>query len=155
MCAAFVVFAAPLVAQDPALPILKTNCQPCHSDNLKSSGLSIANREALLTGGNRGAAIKPGSPADSLLVRAMEQSGDLKMPPGRKLNDDQIAVVRNWIAGGAQWPQESSSTKRKGADWWAFQPIRRADPPAVKQTSWVRNPIDQFVLGRLEKEKLK
>jgi hypothetical protein len=149
--------AATAFAQETAVPLLKTNCQSCHNDNLKSSGLSVVTREALLAGGNRGAAVKPGNPSESLLVRAVEQSGDLKMPPGRKLPADQIAAIRSWIAGGAEWRKETSAAtqpKRKGADWWAFQPVRRVDPPAVKQTVWVRNPIDNFILARLEKEKL-
>jgi hypothetical protein len=151
---AFAQTAAP--GGSDAQPILKTNCQPCHSDSLKSSGLSLITREAVLTGGNRGAAIKPGSPADSLLMRAVEQSGDLKMPPGRKLPEEQIAILRNWIAAGAEWPKDAAvSAKRKGADWWAFQPVRRVEPPAVKQVTWVRNPVDHFILARLEKEKLK
>ena len=138
-----------------ALPILKTNCQPCHSDNLKSSGFSVATREALVAGGNRGAAVLPGNAAGSLLVSAVEQSGELKMPPGRKLPPEQITVLRDWIAGGAVWPAaKTGATKRKGADWWAFQPVRRVDPPAVTKTAWARNPIDHFVLARLEKEHL-
>ena len=156
-CAAFFAIAATAFAQETAVPLLKTNCQSCHNDNLKSSGLSVVTREALLAGGNRGAAVKPGNPSESLLVRAVEQSGDLKMPPGRKLPADQIAAIRTWIAGGAEWPKETSAAtqpKRKGADWWAFQPVRRVDPPAVKQTVWVRNPIDNFILARLDKEKL-
>ncbi|MDQ1471701.1 MAG: hypothetical protein QOJ99_3181 [Bryobacterales bacterium] len=139
-----------------ALPILKTTCQPCHNEALKSSGLSVATPEALLAGGNRGTAIKPGSPADSLLIRAIEQSGDLKMPPGRKLTDEEIAAIRNWVAAGASWPKDTTaSAKRKGADWWAFQPVRRVDPPTVKQGTWASNPVDRFILARLEKENLK
>ena len=85
----------PLVAQPAASvfdseirPILSTTCQPCHNEKKRSSGLSLETRDAVLAGGNRGAAIKPGSPAESLLVRAVEQSGDLKMPPGGKLQPD-------------------------------------------------------------------
>src|SRR5262245_36055189 len=66
-------------------PILKANCQACHNDKNRSSGLSLASRDAALAGGNRGAAIKAGSPDESLLIRAIEQSGDLKMPPSGKL----------------------------------------------------------------------
>ena len=156
--------AVTLVAQQPAgtdaVTILKNNCQPCHSESLKSSGLSVATREAMLQGGNRGAALKPSDAPGSLVVQAMEQTGGLKMPPGRKLADEQIAAVRNWVAAGAVWPKDAAvssaapSGKRKGADWWAFQPVARVEPPAVKQTAWVRNPVDNFILARLEKEKL-
>src|SRR5690242_7884978 len=68
--------------------LLKANCQQCHNAATRSSGLALTSRDALLSGGNRGPAIQPGNPAGSLLVRAVEQSGDLKMPPGRKLQPE-------------------------------------------------------------------
>src|SRR5258708_24434311 len=88
-------------------PILKNNCQACHNQKTQSSGLSLISRDSILAGGNRGAAIKTGSPAESLLVKAVEQSGDLKMPPGGKLPSDQIAAIRRWIEMGAPWPADT------------------------------------------------
>jgi len=83
-------------AQDTAVQtVLKASCAPCHNDSAKASGLTVTSREALLSGGNRGAAVKPGSPSDSLLLRAVEQSGDLKMPPGRKLPADRLKPSAN------------------------------------------------------------
>jgi hypothetical protein len=147
----------PAFGQDAAVQvILKASCQPCHGETNKSSGLALTNRDAALAGGNRGAAIKPGSASESLMVSAIEQTGNLKMPPGRKLAPEQIAIIRQWIDGGAAWPKETDSVKaRRGADWWAFQPVKRTDPPPVGDTAWVRNPIDRFILARLEKEHLK
>ena len=117
LAAAFVlVTASALFAQQPApadgnaiRQILKTNCQPCHSDTTRSSGLALTTRDAILAGGNRGAAIKPGNPAESLLVRAIEQSGELKMPPGRKLQPDEISSIRRWIELGALWPKDEAA----------------------------------------------
>ncbi|HET9318930.1 MAG TPA: DUF1549 domain-containing protein, partial [Bryobacteraceae bacterium] len=158
-----VLVAAPaLVAQQAAVsdgtevqPVLKANCQPCHNEKLRSSGLALTSKAAIVTGGNRGPAIKPGNPDESLLVRAIEQAGDLKMPPGRKLQPDDIATIRRWVALGAAWPKEDAAASRpKGSDWWAFQPVKRVNPSPVKDAAWVRNPIDQFVLARLEKETL-
>src|SRR3954454_21086698 len=100
-------------------PLLREHCQQCHNDSTKSSGLALTSRESILAGGNRGPAIKPGAPSESLIVKAVEQSGDLKMPPGRKLPPDQIAVIRQWIESGAEWPKEETAGKPKGADWWA------------------------------------
>jgi hypothetical protein len=135
--------------------ILKTNCQPCHNDGNRSSGLALSSRDAILAGGNRGPAIKPGSPSESLLVRAIEQSGELKMPPGRKLQPGEIAGIRRWIESGAAWSKgEVTISKPKGADWWAFQPVHRVAPPPTRDAAWVRNPIDAFILARLEKEQL-
>jgi hypothetical protein len=156
------VTASALFAQEPARSepteiqqILKTNCQPCHNNTTRSSGLALTTRDSILAGGNRGPAIKPGSPDASLLLRAIEQSGELKMPPGRKLQPEQIAGIRHWIELGAAWPEDEATTRRaKGSDWWAFQPVQRVNPPRVEDAAWVRNPIDQFILAGLEKQHL-
>ena len=68
--------AANTIFESEIRPILLSNCQQCHNEQNRTSGLSLASRESLVTGGNRGAAVKPGSSAESLLVRAVEQSGD-------------------------------------------------------------------------------
>src|SRR5437867_220480 len=155
--------AAPLCAQQDAgsvfensvQPLLKTNCLPCHNQRNRSSGLALDSRESMLAGGNRGAAIKPGAPAESLLIRAVEQQGDLKMPPKGRLQDAQIAVLRQWIDGNAVWPEADVAKKRPGWDHWAFQPPKRSEVPAVKASTWTRNPIDNFILARLERENVK
>jgi mono/diheme cytochrome c family protein len=136
--------------------IFKSNCQPCHNESTRTSGLALTSRGTILAGGSRGPAISPGNPDGSLLVRAIEQTGALKMPPGRKLPPEQIAGIRRWIELGAAWSeQDAASSKPKGWDWWAFQPVKDVEPPSVSQTAWVRNPIDRFILARLEKEHLK
>jgi mono/diheme cytochrome c family protein len=106
LIAAFVLSAqqSPLSERAEIQRILKTNCQPCHNDTTRSSGLSLTSRDGIVAGGNRGPAIKPGSPDESLLVRAIEQSGDLKMPPGRTLAPDEVSSIRHWIESGAAWP---------------------------------------------------
>src|SRR5260370_24912193 len=156
--ACVLVTASVLSAQQPApseqteiQQILKTNCQPCHNDTVRSSGLALTSRDAILAGGNRGAAIKPGNPAESLLVGAIEQSGELKMPPGRKLPPNQISSLRPWIELGAAWPAaEATASGPKGSDWWAFQPVQRVNPPPVEGAAWLRNPIEQFILTLLD-----
>ena len=138
-----------------AQSVLKTACAACHNENLKSSGLALTNRDALLTGGNRGPAIKPGDAAASLLVQAVEQSGDLKMPPGKKLNPDQIDTIRKWILDGAKWiPGALTSQKADSRSWWAFQPVQHPVPPEIQASAWAKTPVDHFILARLEKEKL-
>ena len=92
-------------------PILKSNCQACHNPTNRSSGLSLDSRENVLKGGKRGPAAQPGAPADSLLIRAVEQTGDLKMPLGRpRLADQDIATLRQWIDQKLPW----SVTKTDG-----------------------------------------
>src|SRR5262245_45079710 len=67
-----------------AVTLLRTNCSPCHGHQNRSSGLSMDSRDEILQGGNRGPSLKTGAPGESLLVQAIEQKGDLKMPPGRR-----------------------------------------------------------------------
>ena len=97
--------------------ILKTNCQPCHNEATRSSGLALTSRDSILAGGNRGAAIKPGSPSESLLVRAIEQTGRSEDAAGPETAAEQIAALRNWIEPGAAWPKEGGcrQTQRRGS----------------------------------------
>jgi hypothetical protein len=125
-------------------PILRTNCMACHSEKTLNSGLSLETQESILRGGNRGA-------GTHILVDAVKQTGDLKMPPGRKLKDEQIAALEKWVKDGLPMPAELLKSKRPGADHWSFQAPKRVPPPVVKHTDWVKNPIDHFVLAKLEK----
>src|SRR5690242_7775722 len=109
----------PIAAQDgikffeeSVRPILRTNCISCHSDTARTSGLSLESRESILRGGNRGSAA-------GVLLQALQQSGDLKMPPGRKLKDEQIAAIQKWISSGMPMPEASAKAKRPGSDHWA------------------------------------
>ncbi len=161
--------AAPLAAQpNPAFspqalsffetsvqPLLKANCQPCHNQKTRSGGLALESREDVLTGGNRGPAVKPGAPNDSRLIQAVEQKGELKMPLGGRLKDEQIAVLRQWVEQNLPWSGDGAARKRPGWDHWAFQPPKRPAAPPVKDSTWLRNPIDNFILARLEKEGVK
>ena len=150
---------APLCAQPPSLAgsavsILRANCLTCHNSANPSSGLTFDNRDAVLRGGTRGPAIKSGAPSESLVIQAVEHTGELKMPLGRaKLKDDDIAVLRQWIEEKAVWPQETS-TKPRGWDHWSFQPPKRPPVPSVHNSGWVRNPIDNFILSKLEREQV-
>jgi mono/diheme cytochrome c family protein len=141
--------------QSSVQPILKANCLPCHNKGNRTSGLAFDTREDVLQGGNRGPAIKPGAPAESLLIEAVEHRGALKMPFGReRLQDEQIAVLRRWIEQNAPW-SAGGTNKPRGWDHWAFQPPKRPAVPAVKDSAWARNPIDNFILARLERENVK
>ena len=150
-----VLSSLPLWAQaNDAEAVLKTTCQPCHNARTRTSGLALDSREGALAGGNRGPAVKPGAPDESLLVRAVEQKGDLKMPPGGRLKDEQVAVLREWIAKDAPWSVPAVAAKKPGWDHWAFQAPKRPALPEVHNAAWVRNPIDRFILARLEQQKI-
>ncbi len=137
-------------------PILRTNCLACHTDKTLTSGLSLESREAILRGGNRGLAIDKDKPAASLLLEAIRQTGDApKMPPGRKLTEEQIAALEKWIAADLPMPASAQLSKRRGADHWAFQAPKKIARPAVALSAWPKNQIDYFILAKLEAAKLK
>lgn len=129
-------------------PVLRTNCLACHSEKNLSSGLSLETRESILKGGNRGPVIP------NVLLDAVKQTGELKMPPGRKLKDEQIAAIEQWVAAGVPMPAALAKSRRPGADHWAFQPPRRATLPEAG-AGWAKTPLDRFIATRLDEAKLK
>lgn len=132
-------------------PVLQTTCSQCHNESLRTSGLSVESREALLQGGNRGEVISLDRPADSLILSALRQDGELKMPVGGKLPSQKIRDIERWIALGAPWPEGRPGDRLiEPATHWSFQPVDQTVPPDVSDQAWVRNPIDSFVLARLD-----
>ena len=105
-------------------PLLRTNCQGCHSVNGLNSGLALDSKEALLKGGNRGPAAVSGDAA-SLLLQAVRHEGGLKMPPGKKLPAEQIAKLEEWVKRGLPVTAEFIPAKRRKSTHWAFQPVTR------------------------------
>src|SRR5262245_15086759 len=77
-------------------PVLASNCYECHT-NERMGGLRVDSREALLKGGRSGPAIVPGDPDKSLLIRAVRQTGTLKMPKGGQLNAEEIEALVQWV----------------------------------------------------------
>ncbi len=88
-------------------PVLQKNCYACHTATI-ASGLRVDSREALLKGGNSGPAVVPGDIDKSLLVEAIQQTGDLKMPKGGHLQPDEINDIVNWIKMGAPWSEAAT-----------------------------------------------
>ena len=139
--------------EEKVRPVLHTKCLLCHNDTAKMSGLSLGRRESALQGGMRGPAVAPGDPENSLLVRAVRHNGDLKMPPTGKLPQAEIDALTRWVEMGLPWQQaDVTDAPKAGAGHWAFQAIEKPEPPRVNNTGRVRNPIDNFILARLEKE---
>jgi len=143
-------------------PLLAENCFKCHGPQKHKGNLRLDSRAAMLTGGDEGPAIVPGDPGKSLLIKAvLYDDNDLKMPPSKKLSPDQLAVLSDWIKMGAPWPEADKSSPapaRKGEmqvtdkdrQHWSFQPVKRPTLPKVKNEAWVANPIDAFILAKLE-----
>jgi hypothetical protein len=129
------------------LPILADNCFRCHGPDAKArkAGLRLDIREGALRA--KDPVVVPGRSADSeLIARVTSNEPDEIMPParsGRTLTPRQIESLTRWIDEGARWGTH-----------WAFEPPRRPAPPMVRDRSWPRNPIDAFVLERLEAEGL-
>ena len=139
-------------------PVLRNKCAGCHNEKLPTSGLSTDSREAILRGGNRGEAVASGLPEESRLVHAIRRQGELKMPPEEPLADHEVSALVRWIRMGLPWPDAAPDRKQDAGDpsrHWAFQPIRRPAEPAVSDPSWVRNPVDSFILARLDRQGLK
>ncbi|MBI1354820.1 MAG: DUF1553 domain-containing protein [Acidobacteria bacterium] len=128
-------------------PILEQNCLPCHGPETHMSGLAVTSVEALLAGGARqGAAITPGHPEQSPLIRALEGSLTPQMPMGKPpLSSGQIETLAAWIRE-FQPPARSS----EAGGWNPFEAPQRPAAPAVENEAWTRNPIDRFVLAALE-----
>jgi mono/diheme cytochrome c family protein len=145
-------------------PLLAENCFKCHGAEKQEENLRLDSRAAVLTGGDRGPAVVPGKPDGSLLIKAIKHLDDLEMPPKKQLSREQIADLTLWIKSGAVWPDDgapATATRRSGYQvtdkdraHWAFQPVKRPAIPAVKNSAWVANPIDAFVLAKLEAKNL-
>ena len=138
-------------------PVLAKNCYVCHSTEAPAvqGALRVDTAKGLRSGGNAGPLYVPGKPERSLLVRALSHRGALKMPPGGKLEEAETEAISEWIRMGAPLPEPEASAKsqEEGPKHWAFQPLLAADPPR-SENSWVRSPIDAFILSRLEEERL-
>ena len=146
-------------------PLLVSNCYNCHSANTNAKGgLRVDDRNGLVSGGGRGAAVIPGDPGSSLLIDAIKYTdGKLKMPPEKKLADEEIAILEQWVKDGAAWPAveipfdlgaSEDEYKRLRAEHWAWQPLTRPAAPAVKNGAWAKDDIDRFVLAKLEEADL-
>lgn len=160
-------------------PLLKERCYSCHSHAARKSrgGLAVDSREALITGGESGAAIVPGKPEESVLIDAVKRDG-LEMPPegkGEPLNAAEIELLERWIRDGAHAPAaigpSGPKKRRPGAltdedrKWWALQPLKGVAPPALASHQDTDEPeadnqgaplneIDCFIRDRLKREGL-
>ena len=141
-------------------PLLIQRCIECHNNQETSGGLNLTTAQGLLTGGDSGPSLIAGNPTQSNLLQRVL---DREMPPEKKgqlqaLPDKEIKLLREWIAGGASWPKdrsldlfEKTTSVHAGRDWWSLQPVKRPKTPQVNRVDWVNNPIDAFILARLEK----
>ena len=138
-------------------PLLAARCYACHGPKKQKAGLRLDEKAAALRGGSEGVqAIEPGHGAESDLVRRIASTDpDVRMPPeGEPLKHDQVSTLRAWIDQGAKWPDDPPGASGNGRSHWAFRPPVRPAVPPVRAADWARNPIDRFILARLEAEGL-
>ncbi len=142
--------------RDSVAPILEAKCLRCHGGTSTKGDLSLATLADATKGGLSGPAVVPGKPDESWLLDMI--SGDEPAMPkdGDPLSTEEVAALRRWIEQGAPWPDGLALKERKAdaGPWWAIQPLKRPEIPRPKQADRARNPIDAFLLARLESEGL-
>lgn len=145
-------------------PLLAEHCYSCHSSKIQTpfAGLRLDSRAALLKGGDSGPAIQPGQPEKSRLMNLV-RGQPLLMPPTGRLAEEKIAALGKWIEMGAPWPEQqpAPSAQAGGFDLqarkrshWAWQPVKPTEPPPVRDQDWPANPVDRFLLAKLEEHDL-
>jgi len=145
----------PLNFEQHVRPILKVFCLDCHGGGEKLEGkLDLRLKRFIAAGGESGAALLAGKPGDSLIIKRLK-SGEMP-PTEKKVPAEQIAIIEQWIAGGAATSREEPETLAPGLGitaeeraYWFYQPIRRPVTPAVKQPTRMRSAVDAFVLAKL------
>jgi hypothetical protein len=127
-------------------PLLREKCLGCHSHSSgqMEGGLALDSRSGWTTGGDRGPAVVPGKPDDSLLISAVRYTDpDLQMPPDGQLSNSEMAVLVEWVRRGAPDPRETTMPTSFDTDWWSLRELTAPDVPGGG------HPIDAFVRERL------
>jgi hypothetical protein len=147
--------AAPVDYVRDVKPILSQHCYRCHGASQQKSGMRADTAAFLRTGGDSGPSLVAGKADDSLLIKTvLGTHDDISQMPYKKppLAEAKIAVLRAWINEGAVAPAHEEP--EKNIHWAFVAPVRPALPP-VARADWSKNPIDAFILARLESEKTK
>ena len=127
------------------LPILRAHCQQCHGADSQQGGLRLDSPAAMKKGGASGPLFIAGKSAQSLLIQRIIGQGGPRMPMGfAPISSEDTAIIRGWIDGGAQLSAKGSTQH------WAYIKPEAPAMPKVKEKAWVRNPVDAFVLAKLE-----
>ena len=158
-CTADLPAAAPIFEKD-IRPILKAHCFDCHGEGEKlSGGLDLRLKRFMLKGGDDGPVIVPGKPDQSLLFKLVH-SGEMPKRE-KKLTREQIALIKDWIADGANTARPEPAELGKGSGiteeeraFWSFQPIRTPPVPNTKTKDRARTPVDAFLVAALNKQQL-
>ena len=139
-------------------PLLASKCYSCHTQS-QSGGLRLDSRDAMMKGGKDGAVLDLSHPDGSMLLKAVHyQDASLQMPPRKQMEPAEVAVLEEWIKGGAFWPAGSSKpagmqVTAKDREFWSYRVPVKPEVPAVPG-KWAYNDVDRFVLANLEANKL-
>ena len=136
-------------------PILQQNCFQCHGEgDTVEGGLELTGREKILEGGNYGPAVSLENPADSFLLEMVGYGQETaQMPPDGKLDDADLEILAKWINIGLPYSIQDTDVQlesKTASDYWAYRPLKRPQVPSVRASDWVNNPIDAFILAKLE-----
>ncbi|MCG9127171.1 DUF1553 domain-containing protein [Candidatus Poribacteria bacterium] len=136
-------------------PLLETHCIQCHgAEEQIEGGLELTSRNKILDGGNYGPAVSLEKPEESFILEMIGYGDETaQMPPDGKLDDSTLQVFYKWIKLGLPYPSEIIEKKsiiHTPNHYWAYKPIQRPEIPKVKNSDWVLNPIDAFILTKLE-----
>ncbi len=138
-------------------PLLVQRCFSCHEGPEAKGGLDLSARATAMAGGESGVVIEAGKPDQSLLWQHVEAD---TMPPKKPLTANEREKLKSWIADGAKWgteridPFRFTTDSRAGVDWWSLQQLSPVAPPKTDRPGWSQNPIDAFVLAKLNDAKL-
>ena len=140
-------------------PLLVAKCAACHGGERPKGGLKLTSRADLLKGGDSGAAVVPGKPDESLLLKAVRYHDEPRMPPKGKLTDRQIEALARWIKEGAPWPGTKETVAAKDGrftitdaqrQFWSFRPLQIATLPTIRDDAWPKSSVDRFILSKLD-----
>ena len=138
-------------------PILTEKCLKCHGGGTEiHGGLELTSREKILEGGHYGPAVSLKKPTDSFLLEMVGYGQETaQMPPGDRLDDESLEILAKWIKLGLPYPAQdidAETTLQNDSDYWAYRPLERPQVPSVHSSEWVKNPIDAFILSKLERQ---
>ncbi|MBI1764563.1 MAG: PSD1 domain-containing protein [Acidobacteria bacterium] len=152
-------------------PVLIANCAKCHNAKAQVAKLDLTSAEGFAKGGESGPLINQEQFAESRLLKVIGYNEALKMPPSGRLKDAEINAIATWVKMGAPWPAAGAVAAAPGETkaapkstrefteeekaYWAFQPLAKTTLPTVKDTAWVKAPLDAFVLAKLEAKSVK
>ena len=145
--------------QGAPFQVLADRCLSCHGEKSQKGGLRLDSRAAFRLGGDSGPVFNATTPSMSeLLLRVRASDPDLRMPPkGEPLSDAELALLEDWILKGADWPDsDAGSISGYASKFWSLEDLGKVRVPEVP-VEWrkrVRNPIDSFILSRLQENGL-